>query len=94
MRKSFLLAMMALVTAGHALAAEPEDTKPAEKPRLICRTDKMTGSLTNRTRTCLTAEQWNARSEASRRDFDRYVRDSSNVVGAGQTNPTPGPGGR
>jgi|SRR5690606_4101004 hypothetical protein len=50
--------------AGHAgesaptgQTAAPSETEPQEEKK-ICRTERATGSLTRRTRVCLTAAQW------------------------------------
>ena len=53
---------VALAMAFTSAAASAEDTHPTQEPqkeeKKICRTDRMTGSLTRRTRLCLTAAQW------------------------------------
>lgn len=95
MRKSLLLAMMVLVTAANtpaasAPAAEPEAGAAPDKPKLICRTDRTTGSLARRIRTCKTAEQWNAQARASQQALDRYVRDTpNNLAVSSASNPSP-----
>ena len=77
-----------LVTAGGALAAAPEsgDAKPeaAKKEKKICRTEKMTGSLTRVRRVCLTESEWRRLSEVTRRGVDEVVRSAGqNRGGAG-----------
>ena len=59
MKSIFVAAAMAMavtaVSAG-AQEAQQEQEQPPEKK--ICRTERATGSLTRRTRTCLTEAQW------------------------------------
>ena len=90
MRKTVLLALMVLVTAGSVQAAEPDESKPADKPKLICKTDRSTGSLTRRTRRCMTAEQWNAQTAAARQTADQIVRNGGYNNTQGGTNPMTG----
>jgi hypothetical protein len=56
MKGIFTAAAMAMaVTAGSASAQEAGEAPPEKK---ICRTERATGSLTRRTRICLTEAQW------------------------------------
>lgn len=55
----------AILTAGTSVAAAAQETRteqtaPAEpqEEKKICRTERATGSLTRRTRVCMTAAQW------------------------------------
>ena len=68
--KSSILAAAILLMAAGANAAPPADTETsatsastdtqaqADDNKKICRTEKATGSLTRRTRVCMTAAQW------------------------------------
>ena len=68
--KSSILATAILLTASGVSAAEPAEAgasasseatdsqAAAPEEKKICRTEKATGSLTRRTRVCLTAAQW------------------------------------
>lgn len=61
MKTSTILAAAALIASTGAFAADPEpqagsETQQPEKK--ICRTDRATGSLTRRTRICMTRAQW------------------------------------
>jgi hypothetical protein len=51
-----------------AAAADPDTT--AEDERKICRSDKVTGSLSRRNRICLTAAQWREVHDRTRRGVD------------------------
>jgi hypothetical protein len=81
--KSILVGVaMAIAVTGAAAAAEDE----AAPEKKICRTEKMTGSLTRRTRICLTEAQWrelNARTQ-------RGVQEMQGSA-AGGTNPAQNP---
>ena len=39
-------------------ANSSEDEEEEEEPRMICRTEQVTGSLTRRRRTCMTEDEW------------------------------------
>ena len=63
--KNRILGAAMLVGAAGALAAPPQERpaqqasqQAAQPERKICRTEKATGSLTRRTRVCMTAAQW------------------------------------
>jgi hypothetical protein len=53
-----------LVLAGTGVAAAAQEAQPAQSPpeqpeeKKVCRTERATGSLTRRTRVCMTAAQW------------------------------------
>lgn len=49
----------------------------AEAERKVCRTEKATGSLTRRTRICLTAAQWREINDRTRRGVDEMVGGAS-----------------
>ena len=57
MKSIFLAAAIAMAVTGVAASAQEaqEEPKPEKK---ICRTDRATGSLTRRTRICMTEAQW------------------------------------
>jgi len=52
-----------------AIAAAPAAQEP-QPERKICRTTKMTGSLTRRTRICLTEAQWRELNARTRRGVE------------------------
>ena len=72
-----LLAGAALVAASATIAAAPAEQPvsdgasdaagDAAAEKKICRTEKATGSLTRRTRICLTAAQWREVNDRTRR---------------------------
>ena len=67
--KSSILAAAILLTAtgasaepaagaGASASTEATGSQPAAEEKKICRTERATGSLTRRSRVCLTAAQW------------------------------------
>ena len=72
-RLAFIAAAGALLaTAGIASAqgdGERRDAEPKEEKK-ICRTDKATGSLTRRTRVCMTRAEWNELAARTRKGVD------------------------
>ena len=74
------LGPLLLALSAAATAAEPAE-QPAEaeaKPeRKICRTERATGSLTRRTRICLTEDQWRELHARTKRGLDDFVGGAS-----------------
>jgi hypothetical protein len=79
MNKLAIFGAAALVVGGlsaGALAAAPETEAEAEaeetskQEKKICRTTKMTGSLTRRTRICMTEGEWRELAARTRRGVD------------------------
>jgi hypothetical protein len=80
--KHFLLASAVLLATGTmAFAAEPsaktegnQDAKQEKQEKKVCKSEKMTGSLTRVRRICMTQREWDEVADASRRgvnDLDR-----------------------
>jgi hypothetical protein len=82
MKSIFIGAAIAIAVTGVAAAAE--DEAPPEKR--ICRTEKMTGSLTRRTRICLTEAQWRELNARTQRGVQEMQQGA-----AGGTNPAQNP---
>jgi hypothetical protein len=83
--------IFALHTAGasaQGLPLPPEEGGQEEKK--ICRSEKMTGSLTRVRRICLTARQWDDLRLRTKHSFEEQVGRAS---GGLETKPQPGPGG-
>ena len=77
-----------------AASAEPSAATEAEaepqEEKKVCRTERATGSLTRRTRVCLTAAQWRQIHDRTRRG----VGEMQGTAGGSQAiNNNPGPGG-
>lgn len=90
MKTLSFVAAAALATVAIAPVGAQETSEPAgQQEKKICRTQKMTGSLTRRIRTCMTKAEWDRLSEGSRRGVENLIRDAELVQP-----PTPvGPGG-
>jgi hypothetical protein len=68
-----------LTTGGVGLAqgdTRQSEAEP-EKEKKICRTDKATGSLTRRTRVCMTRAEWNELSARTRKGIDEMTGGAS-----------------
>ena len=90
------------LTAMGAAAAEPEGEAPAEartqtepqareaaeapQEKKVCRSEKITGSLTRVRRICMTQREWDGLAANTRQDVDTLVRDA-NQGHAAQTSP-------
>lgn len=87
-----LAAAAAMVLATGALAAEPE-AQEASKEKKVCKSEKMTGSLTRVRRICMTQKQWDELALSTQRGLDDLARDA-NRAQADLTRVAPaGPGG-
>lgn len=64
-----------------AQAAQQEDEAAEEEndrgEEVVCRTERVTGSLTRRTRTCLTRNEWAAVEARTRDEMNRMGRNAS-----------------
>ena len=65
------------------------DAEPPEEKK-ICRTERATGSLTRRTRLCLTAAQWR---EVNTRTYKGVTEMQGSASGSQAIANNPGPGG-
>jgi hypothetical protein len=96
MWKSCAAAMILVMAATGVSAQDSAEEPEAKAEKKICRTKKMTGSLTRRTRTCLTQAQWDRLAEGARKNVDNLARDANQAQGAlsgGTGGGAGGPGG-
>jgi hypothetical protein len=70
------LAAVFAATSVAALAEDGQGEQPQQERR-ICRTEKMTGSLTRRTRICLTEAQWRELNARTRKGVDEMAGTAS-----------------
>jgi len=85
MNKSGILALGILVMATGAVAASPPATETAKPPKekKVCKSEKITGSLTRVRRVCMTQREWNELAQRTSRDVDELVRQSGRNDGGG-----------
>jgi hypothetical protein len=96
---TILVAGTLLATGGVALA-QGDSRQSREEPqqeKKICRTDKATGSLTRRTRVCMTATQWRELHDRTRKGVDEMTMSGSGaprcISAMDASCGAPGPGG-
>lgn len=80
MKKTAILVSAALLASGTAAIAadkETEGAKDAKEEKRICKTEKVTGSLTRVRRTCLTQREWDRLAEITRRNVNELERDAN-----------------
>ena len=85
MKLVWFAAGVALATGAVANAEDEAASNPEEK--VVCRTEKLTGSRTKVKRVCMTKAQWDALAEQTRKGMDDFSRN------AGQPPPTKNPYG-
>ena len=80
MKKTAILLVAALLVSGTAAMAAESDTdgsQDAQKEKRICKSEKITGSLTRVRRVCYTQREWDRLAEIARRDVDLITRDAN-----------------
>jgi len=83
--RHFLLATAVSLTAGTmSFAAEPsaktEGGQDAKQEKKICKSEKLTGSLTRVQRTCMTKAEWDRLAEGTNKNIDALTRDANRQV--------------
>jgi hypothetical protein len=99
--RTFVIAAAAIVViATGAIAAEPEAAEAKQEKRTeakqekrICKSEKLTGSLTRVRRTCLTQRQWDELAESTRRSVRGVVDDANRTQASSVTNSSSGQAG-
>jgi hypothetical protein len=85
MKFKFVLASsLAVVLAAPVLAADNDSEDGEKKEKVICRSERATGSLARKTRVCLTQSQWDELNAKTRKDIDDFTTRGGNREGAGQ----------
>ena len=98
-RGATLLAAILVLSASGASAADEDKSgsDEATKEKKICRTEKITGSLTRRSRICLTEAQWRELNDRTRRGVSEMQGSASGAPGCISAMDAacgaPGPGG-
>ena len=89
MKKAAILLVAALLTSGTVAVAAAPDTdgsQDAQKEKRICKSEKITGSLTRVRRTCYTQREWDRLAEIARRENDLITRDANQKYADGIAN--------
>lgn len=80
MKKTAILVSAVLLATGTAAVAAESDSdrsEDAQQEKRICKTEKITGSLTRVRRTCLTQREWDRLAEITRRGVNELERDAN-----------------
>lgn len=89
MKSIIVAAAIAMAATGVAASAQEAEEEPKQEKK-ICRTERATGSLTRRTRICLTEAQWRELNSRTYRGVSQMQGDAS---GSQAVANNPGPGG-
>ena len=76
MKSIFVVAALAMAVTGVAATAQEAETDSSQEKK-ICRTSKMTGSLTRRSRICLTEAQWRELASRTRKGLEEMGQSAS-----------------
>jgi hypothetical protein len=91
MKSIWAAAAFAVAMTGVAASAqEAQEAEEAPREKKICRTERATGSLTRRTRICLTEAQWR---ELNSRTYKGVSDMQGQASGSQAVANNPGPGG-
>ena len=97
MKSIFVVAALAMAVTGVAATAQEAEPDSSQEKK-ICRTSKMTGSLTRRTRICMTAAQWRELASRTRKGLEEMGQSASGAPSCISSHDAacgtaPGPGG-
>lgn len=90
MKRTILAGAAIALTAAPAFGQDPSQQGDEKK---ICRTEKVTGSRTKTQRICMTAAEWRAAQQQTRKGLDEMGRDASGGYHRGTDVAAPGPDG-
>lgn len=91
MKSIIVAAVLAFGLVGAAASAQgTQGAQEEPKEKKICRTDKSTGSLTRRTRVCMTEAEWRELNSKVRRGLEEMGQSASGGTAVANN---PGPGG-
>jgi len=76
MRYGFIIPVSVLLCAT-AVAAQPSADEQAKQEKKICRSDKMTGSLTRVRRICMTEAEWRESRARTKKGVDELQSSAS-----------------
>jgi hypothetical protein len=94
MKMANLIAVAGLVLVSTTASAQQIQTPPTDRAeKKICKTDRTTGSLTRRTRVCLTQREWDQAADISRKGVDALKQDGHQATLEREIAPLPGGGG-
>lgn len=80
MKFRFLLAAALAVSVAAPVLADDGDKAPdAPKEKKVCRTERVTGSLVNQRRICMTRAEWDRLALETKKDLDNIQRNSNAV---------------
>ena len=77
MRTRTIAAAVLFMATGAIAAAPPAPPDEPKREKKICKTERMTGSLTRRSRICLTETQWREVNNRTRKGVDEMVSTAS-----------------
>ena len=76
----FLAITLAFAFTAPAIAADAkkdDNGGTEQKEKQICRTEEVTGSLTQKRRICMTAKEWREYTSKVQQDVDAYTKDAA-----------------
>jgi hypothetical protein len=75
--------MLAMAITSVSAAANDEPQAGGDKEKLICKSEKVTGSRLKKRRTCLTRQQWDDLATETKQDLDRFTTGASSAAPSG-----------
>lgn len=88
MKLIWIAAGLALATSAGANASSgKKNDESAPEEKIVCKTERITGSRTKAKRTCMTQREWDAIAAESRRGIDQINQQATVNRGSGQVLP-------
>ena len=82
MKPNWIVAALVACVATGAVAQD-QQPEPEKAEKKICKTQRITGSLTRRSRTCMTQAEWDRVAQGTRNAVDNVIRDANQSQAAG-----------
>jgi len=83
-KASYVIAVGALLAASASGAKDQaQNGDPAKAEKMICQTERVTGSLARSQKICMTAAQWNEMRLNTKHDMDDIARSAGAIAPAG-----------
>lgn len=83
MKKTCLAALMIIMSASGVAAGDSDDQEKPKKEKKICKTEKVTGSLTRVNRICMTQAEWDRLNERTRKGLTDLAGSASGAKRCG-----------
>lgn len=82
-KRSLFAAVLAIAVTAPAAASDEKDKETPDSERVVCKTQRSTGSRLQGERVCKTKAQWDQEKAEARQRMDEAIEDRSSTVNTG-----------